>query len=129
MPHPSSTRTPSSLALRWLEVVSAADGALCVSGAVADELRSWMTANGPVRHRPFRISVLHLGADVGLSDRKPGLPDTAGQLVSILFDEWSQVPGENPAPAHVTSGEEERSVTLCRSAESADARRPTSTAG
>ena len=70
--------------LRWLEVVLAADGALCISGAVADELRSWMTANGPDRHRPFRIGWFHLGADIEHSDPTSGMPDDAAQTLGRL---------------------------------------------
>jgi glycosyltransferase involved in cell wall biosynthesis len=69
---------------RWLEVVSAADGAVCISRAVADELRGWMTANGPDRHRPFRIGWFHLGADMEHSDPTSGLPDDATEALREL---------------------------------------------
>ena len=68
----------------WLEVVFSADGALCISRAVADELRSWMTANGPVRHRPFHVGWFHLGADIAHSDPTSGLPDEAAEMLQRL---------------------------------------------
>jgi glycosyltransferase involved in cell wall biosynthesis len=69
---------------RWLEVVSTADGAVCISRAVADELRVWMSANEPDRYRPFRIGWFHLGADIQHSDPTSGLPDDAAETLRKL---------------------------------------------
>ena len=69
---------------KWLEAVCATDGAVCISRAVAEELRTWMTANGPSRHRPFRIGWFHLGADIEQSDPTSGLPDDATETLRRL---------------------------------------------
>jgi glycosyltransferase involved in cell wall biosynthesis len=50
---------------RWLDVVTAvADGVVCISRAVADELASWLDQRPPVRQRPLKIDFFHLGADI-----------------------------------------------------------------
>ena len=49
----------------WLESTGAnADGAVCVSRAVADELAECLRDLEPLRERPFNIGWLHPGADV-----------------------------------------------------------------
>jgi len=54
---------------RWAQVVAeVADGALCISGSVADELARWLEASGVRRPRPFRIGYFHLGADLEPGD-------------------------------------------------------------
>jgi glycosyltransferase involved in cell wall biosynthesis len=49
---------------KWLATVINADGAICISKAVADELAEWVGENAPPRQRPFDISWFHLGADI-----------------------------------------------------------------
>lgn len=68
----------------WLQVVTAGDGALCISAAVADELRQWMAHNGVRPQRPFRIGVFHLGADIAASAPSAGLPDDAEKVLATL---------------------------------------------
>jgi len=57
----------------WLEVVTASDGAICISKAVADELYHYICAHPPNRSRPFDIGWFHLGtaALTGTSHPKP----------------------------------------------------------
>ena len=61
---------------RWLETISQFDGAVCISKAVADDLRAWQDAAGfkCENRRPFSIGWFHLGADVASSAPSRGLP-------------------------------------------------------
>ncbi len=68
----------------WLYVVCKFDGALCISRAVADQLRVWMEKNGPPRHRPFEIKWFHLGADVDNTLPTRGLPNNAEVVLNLI---------------------------------------------
>ncbi len=63
----------------WLRAISALDGAICISKAVADDLEVWQAEQGInfQGRRSFRINWFHLGADVGSSSPSQGLPDNA----------------------------------------------------
>jgi glycosyltransferase involved in cell wall biosynthesis len=48
----------------WLRTISTlADGLICISRAVADDLLVWLNANPPPRTKPLRIGWFHLGDD------------------------------------------------------------------
>ena len=48
----------------WLRTISSlADGLVCISKAVADDLLAWLDVNQPTRNRPLDIGWYHLGAD------------------------------------------------------------------
>jgi glycosyltransferase involved in cell wall biosynthesis len=50
---------------RWLQVVtSVADGVICISRAVADELCTWLEQHPAKRRTPLKIDYFHLGADI-----------------------------------------------------------------
>ncbi|MGH7104031.1 MAG: glycosyltransferase [Acetobacteraceae bacterium] len=50
---------------RWLSIVaSCADGLICISRAVADEVIQWLDMAADPRLRPLRIGWNHLGADI-----------------------------------------------------------------
>ncbi|KFB10840.1 glycosyltransferase [Nitratireductor basaltis] len=49
---------------RWLNVVAMGHGAICISEAVANELRNWLGQNFPHRLENFRVEVAHLGAEL-----------------------------------------------------------------
>ncbi len=52
----------------WLRhVAELADGAVCISRAVADQLAEWLDGAQPARARPLRIGWFHLGADIDAS--------------------------------------------------------------
>ncbi len=58
-PAPVQTMFP-----HWLRMISNnADGLLCISKAVADELLGWLEAEQPARTRQLDIGWFHLGAD------------------------------------------------------------------
>lgn len=72
----------------WLFAISRLDGAICISKAVADDLRQWRLDAGfdDARRRPYRISWTHLGADVASSAPSNGLPDDADAVLAALRD-------------------------------------------
>lgn len=69
---------------QWLQVVGEGDGAVCVSQAVAEDLRHWMEGKHSKLLRPFSIDVSPLGADIGASAFSEGLPINAKNVLSIL---------------------------------------------
>ena len=60
---------------QWLHIVAQADGAICVSRTVADDLYCWLNQVQPYRLRPFAIGWNHHGADIAASIPSKGLPD------------------------------------------------------
>jgi glycosyltransferase involved in cell wall biosynthesis len=63
---------------RWLGAVSrVADGVVCISRAVADELIAWIGENRPVRAAPLKVSYFHLGADIAaeLAENASPIPE------------------------------------------------------
>lgn len=69
--------------LRWLETVAEADGAVCVSRTVAEELSEWVGQRAAARRRPFRIRWSHNGADLEpVSDGR--LPSGANAVLERL---------------------------------------------
>jgi glycosyltransferase involved in cell wall biosynthesis len=71
--------------LRWLNIVAESDGAICISKAVADELRDWMAERQlTARQRSFALDWFHLGADIENSVPTKGVPkDAAGVLEKL----------------------------------------------
>jgi len=69
---------------KWLRALLKADGALCISRSVADDLRDWMENAEPLRERPFRIGWFHLGADIDNAAPTRGLPEEAAQHFAAL---------------------------------------------
>jgi len=61
-----------------------ADGVLCISRAVADELIGWIGREQLVRRTPFKLAHFHLGADIDASAPSFGLPPEAGQVLAAL---------------------------------------------
>ena len=70
--------------LKWIHAVAHYDGAMCISYAVADELREWLDKNMPQRKRPFRIGAFHLGADIDQSMPSIGLPENPALRIESL---------------------------------------------
>jgi hypothetical protein len=65
----------------WLEVITAQDGAWCISAAVAERLRAWLAEHHPARLERLVIAPFRLGAD---------LPASAA--TAVWPDGWSQRP-------------------------------------
>jgi glycosyltransferase involved in cell wall biosynthesis len=68
----------------WLEVVAEADGAICISKAVAHELNTWFEKCNIQRLRPFKTDWYHLGADIDNSQSNKGLPNSANTVLAQL---------------------------------------------
>lgn len=68
----------------WLRVVSQQHGAVCISQAVAAELKAWVAQNQPVVAQTFKIDWFHLGADIESSIPSKGMPDDGPQLLQQL---------------------------------------------
>ena len=81
----------ASVAIKnWLKsVAQVATGLVCISDAVADEVRGWITQHPPTRHAGPCISSFHLGADVESSSPTTGLPENATHTLQILADRTS----------------------------------------
>lgn len=70
----------------WIHAVAQYDGALCISHAVADELRDWLVENDMAGERPFRIGAFHLGADIDQSMPSTGIPQDPAKRLEALAD-------------------------------------------
>jgi glycosyltransferase involved in cell wall biosynthesis len=73
----------SALALAWASTVATvADGIVCISRTVADELHEWLCQKKPSRLQPLSLGFFHLGADLHAS-----LPSKSpSQVAAALFD-------------------------------------------
>ena len=74
----------SDVHARWLEVVCEADQAICVTKAVADDLRAWQAENGGPGNPHLTVSHSHHGSDIAASSPTQGLPRHARDLVDRL---------------------------------------------
>lgn len=70
--------------LKWINVVAQYDGAICISHAVADELREWLLENALRRNRAFHIGAFHLGADIDQSMPSTGIPEDPAMRIEAL---------------------------------------------
>lgn len=67
----------------WLrEILACADQLICISQAVADDVRAWMQESDVQSHA--LIEWFHLGADLDGSVPSKGLPDEAGHILTRL---------------------------------------------
>jgi glycosyltransferase involved in cell wall biosynthesis len=74
----------------WLHAISAdADRLVCISGAVADETRAWLTQHAPQRPLP-QFAVLHHGADLSAS-AGAAAPAAAANTAAALPDDAAAV--------------------------------------
>jgi glycosyltransferase involved in cell wall biosynthesis len=72
----------------WLEsIASVAHGLICISGAVADEVRTWLTAHDHDQLEGPIVTSFRLGADVGASVPTTGMPEGADELLGQLRGE------------------------------------------
>ena len=71
--------------LDWIKTVArVADGAICISRAVADDLSAWVSSEDLNRARPIRIDWFHLGADIENSVPSKGLPENAETVLARI---------------------------------------------
>lgn len=70
---------------KWLNYIAAeADGLICISKAVADELKVWFESRPPKRFSPLSLGYFHLGADIEASVPTLGLPANAEDILQQL---------------------------------------------
>ena len=71
--------------LDWIKTVArVADGAICISRAVAADLTAWVSSEDVNRARPIRIDWFHLGADIENSVPSKGLPENAESVLAQI---------------------------------------------
>lgn len=80
----------------WLDTVVRADGAICISRAVADELSAWMSQRPGLLasrgNRTFDIGWFHLGADLPLKAQAGGAPPTLPAEFTALDQRMGTLP-------------------------------------
>jgi glycosyltransferase involved in cell wall biosynthesis len=70
----------------WLKTIAGFSTRLiCISNAVADELRLWLETNTPIRKNQLMIDAVHLGADIVASAPSMGLPDNTEKLFNSII--------------------------------------------
>jgi glycosyltransferase involved in cell wall biosynthesis len=74
----------SELHSRWLNVLQQQTGVICISRAVADELKEWLNTFGTKRSIPLKIDWFHLGADVISSTSTQGFDANSSVVQSAL---------------------------------------------
>lgn len=69
---------------RWLAMIAATDGAICVSKATAGAFDAWIAEHSIPRAPIFRTCWVHNGGDIDGSKPSRGLPDDATAVLHIL---------------------------------------------
>ncbi|WP_194724410.1 glycosyltransferase [Noviherbaspirillum malthae] len=78
---------------RWLECVATlADGLVCISRAVADEVHAWVETTQLKRTTPLQLGYFHLGADINAAapaihpeEHENLVPEQIGKHASLLM--------------------------------------------
>jgi glycosyltransferase involved in cell wall biosynthesis len=71
--------------MEWMEAISChADSLICISAAVADEVRQWVHRHPPERPDKIQITHFHLGADIDNSMPTYGMPENANTILSVF---------------------------------------------
>lgn len=70
--------------VKWLDIATSGDVAICISESVAGELQAWMGQNKPQKLSDITIKSFHLGADVDNSNPTCGLPENARQILDLI---------------------------------------------
>ena len=69
----------------WIESLTKySDSLVCISKAVADEVKTWLHHHPPQPVRRLPVKFFHLGADIQSSLPSNGLPDAAEQTLRVL---------------------------------------------
>jgi glycosyltransferase involved in cell wall biosynthesis len=68
----------------WAEALGSSDGAICISRAVAAELKPYVAEFADRRFQPFKVGAFHLGADIDKSAPSMGLPPNAAELLAAF---------------------------------------------
>jgi glycosyltransferase involved in cell wall biosynthesis len=70
--------------VQWLDIVTEADGAICISQTVASDVTQWLRTNKPKQVEIFQIGHFHLGADLENSVPTHGDPANAAAIESSI---------------------------------------------
>ncbi|MCD6026104.1 MAG: glycosyltransferase [Solimicrobium sp.] len=68
----------------WLHTIAQTDGAICISRAVADDMKEWLAVHGTPRLKPFKLGWFHLGADAISSVSTSGMPRDAEVVLAKI---------------------------------------------
>jgi glycosyltransferase involved in cell wall biosynthesis len=68
----------------WLKIVSKMSGVVCISKAVADEMKAWRQEQEPLNDTPFQIDWFHLGADINSSLPTTGFLENHAFVLQIF---------------------------------------------
>lgn len=68
----------------WLKAVSDFDGCSCISQAVAEEMRNWLTQVYGKSKNKFKVNFFHMGADLENSIPTRGLPKDADYVLGCI---------------------------------------------
>lgn len=69
---------------QWLDIVTEAEGAICISQTVAEQVKQWLARHKPERTEKFQITHFHLGADIENSVPTQGDPRNADAIDQAL---------------------------------------------
>ncbi|HAU78166.1 MAG TPA: glycosyl transferase family 1 [Agrobacterium sp.] len=71
---------------RWLDAVTTlADGVICISRAVADELVTWLEQRETRRQAPLKVGYFHLGADIPATSSNRDGDDQPNEVLSAML--------------------------------------------
>lgn len=74
-----------SLFKQWLHLLmELADGIVCISDSVRQELRDWIQHNRAIPRQDLQLSYFHLGADLAASAPTQAQPEEQAQLATVL---------------------------------------------
>lgn len=68
----------------WLDVVCQFDGAICISRAVADDLKNWLIKTNHQGQKSLIVDWFHLGADIEQTFKSNGLSNSAHYTLEKL---------------------------------------------
>ena len=69
----------------WLSAIAdVSDDLICISQAVADDVRRWLDTRKPDSLQRLRLHAVHLGADIDASAPTAGLPANAGRTLGTV---------------------------------------------
>ena len=75
----------ADLVASWLHTIaSVADGVVCVSNSVADDLLEWLQRSDVVRQTPLSVGTFRLGADLDRRPSSPGIDDGGDPVVEQM---------------------------------------------
>lgn len=70
---------------QWIkDITEIADGLICISRTVADQVSDWIARNPPDRKTPIRIGAFHLGADIENSLPSLGMQPDSESILEAL---------------------------------------------